>query len=429
MKKNKEHAEIAGTGGKETLTMLTEPQKTMLTHQTLAARVYARAYLYQIGGAYGFRDQLQDCMNLVDVDPKLLRRQIYRCAAAQFPQGDALHWFHPIPAPTPHVRGVRTRCADDLLWLPLAAAALFRAGKRDFLQKRIRYLAGEPLAATERERCADFYPGETAASVYTHCLAAVKAAERLGPHGLPLFGSGDWNDAFSGLSTGESVWMGEFLALVCDRFLPVAAACGTGQDTAFLSSLSERMKRAVLTAGYNGTWFLRGYYPDGAPLGDGDGAACAIDLLPQAFAVFAGIGSSAQRRRALEAAFRRLYAPETQTLRLFTPPFGPSTPHAGYINEYPPGVRENGGQYTHAAVWFYLAALEEGLTDLASQILPCIVPWERARDPAYPGEPYFVAADVGDVPDCPGLLGWTGYTGAAGWLLRAAPAHPSAPGP
>ncbi len=400
---------------------MTDPQRAMLLHQVRAVRLNARAYLYQIGGAWGFRDQLQDCANLIDVDPKPLRLQIYRCAAAQFPEGDVLHWFHAIPRPSPHARGVRSRCADDLLWLPWAAAKLFAAGEKDFLTKRVRFLAGEPLGPGEDERYADFFPGTESDTVYGHCLRALwLAAGRRGGRGLPVFGTGDWNDALGALGAGESVWAGEFLALVCDRFLPVAAAVGTAEDAAFLTALSADMKRAVLAHGYNGSYFLRGFYPDGAPLGATPDGACIIDLLPQAFAVFANIGTPEQRRKALKTAFDRLYSPETRTLRLFSEPFGEGSRSAGYVNDYPEGVRENGGQYTHAALWFCRALEAEGLADLAALADECADPVKRLSfDPAFPNEPYFVTADVGHAPASPGLAGWSGYTGAAGWLFSA----------
>ncbi len=393
---------------------------SLLLHQTLAVRVYGRAYLSQIGGAWGFRDQLQDCMNLVSRRPALLERQIYRCAAAQFPEGDVLHWFHPIPKPVPHVRGVRTRCADDLLWLPLAAAVLFLRGERAFLTKRVRFLSGEPLSPGETERCADYYPGRTMAPVYEHCLLAVRAGVRLGDRGLPLFGSGDWNDGFSEIGGGQSVWAGMFLKLVCDRFLPVAEAVGEAGDASFLREVSQRMDEAVLREGWTGSFFRRGFYPDGSAFGE-NGGPCEVDLLPQAFAVFAGIGDAAMQKTALKTAFSRLWDPKRRLLRLFDPPFGADTVRAGYINDYPPGRRENGGQYTHAAVWFYLALRRAGLTGEAAALLPALLPWERAAfDPSFLNEPYFATADLGTTPDGGRYDGWSGYTGAAGWLLTAA---------
>ena len=389
---------------------------TLLPHQTVDTRIFARAFLSQNSGAFGFRDQLQDCMNALCASPKLLLRQILRCSAAQFPEGDVLHWFHVLPAPKPRLLGVRTRCRDDLLWLPLAAAEYADfTGESSFLSLPVRFLSGEPLSPKQKESCREFFPGEARASVFEHCRRALeKGARDLGPHGLPYFGACDWNDAFSELEKGESVFLAMFLRLVLLRFLPL---CPEEQGKAY-RSLADRLEENVMAVAFNGQYFLRGFYPDGTPLGDEGGGACEIDLLPQSFAVFAGIGTPEQRKTALKTAFDRLYDPKAGLTRLFAPPFTEQSRRAGYVNDYPPGVRENGGQYSHAAVWFALALRKEGLEEQAKAVLDGVRP--DKRDPeVYRNEPYYVSADVLAAPAPAGQGGWSGYTGAAGWLWRA----------
>ena len=394
----------------------------LLLHGVRDTRVYARTGFYQRSGAWGFRDQLQDTLNICSVEPELAKRQLYRCAAAQFPEGDVLHWFHVLPRPRPRLSGVRTRCSDDMLWLPFAAAHYVKTtGDTLALTKDVAYLAGETLGAGEQERCACFEKGALKRSLYDHCLRAVRYACRFGAHGLPLIGSGDWNDAFSEVGSrgrGESVWLALFLALVADRFARTARAYRDPDTADAFASLAANMKEAVMRYGYNGTYFLRGYFDSGAPLGDASCRACRVDLLPQAFASFAGVGSPGQRRSALLAAMDALYDPRTRLLRLFAPPFTETGERAGYVNDYPPGVRENGGQYTHAAVWFYMALRNEGLEAPAAQVLEAILPDRRERK-VFLNEPYAVTGDICAAPGPAGRGGWSLYTGAAGWLWRA----------
>ena len=394
----------------------------LLLHGVYDTRILARTGFYQCSGAYGFRDQLQDTMNVCAVYPQRAKLQLLRCAAAQFPEGDVLHWFHCVTAPHSHFKGVRSRCADDMLWLPLAAAAYLRRTKDTGLfALDIAYLSGEPLAPGERERCGDYFPGKEKRSFYDHCVRALSRAMAFGPHGLPLIRGGDWNDSMNevGLAEkGESVWLGMFLVKVCERFSAVSGAVGDREMDAALRRIAASLRIRIRQTAYNGLYFVRGFYDSGAILGGQESDACKIDLLPQAFAVFAGIGSPEERRQALKTAFRSLYDEERRVLRLMYPPFTGQTARAGYINDYPPGMRENAGQYTHAAVWFAMALAREGLTAEAKKLRACLFPNLRAKDRAFRNEPYAMSADISMAPALEGRGGWSLYTGAAGWLWR-----------
>ncbi len=400
--------------------------EALLLHGAVDTRVLARTGFYQNSGAYGFRDQLQDTANVCAVYPRLTKTQLLRCAAAQFPEGDVLHWFHVVPAPEPHLKGVRTRCADDFLWLPWAAAEYVNTtGDTDVLALPVPYLSGEPLAEGERERYGAYPAGKLRETLYSHCIRAVRRALRFGPHALPLMLGGDWNDSFSEVGPGgkgESVWLAMFLILVCERFAPLSRNCGDKETEAFLLQLASDLRLVTRDAAFNGRYFIRGFYDSGAPLGAEGNGPCEIDLLPQAFAVFAGVGTKAERVSALKAAYDALFDPEYRTLRLFYPPFGENTVRAGYVNDYPPGVRENAGQYTHAAVWFAMALRREGLTAEAESLLPALIPALRQKDPAlrerFRNEPYAVSADISTASGAEGRGGWSGYTGAAGWIWR-----------
>ena len=400
--------------------------ETLLLHGVIGTRVLARTGFYQNSGAYGFRDQLQDTANVCAAAPELAKRQLLRCAAAQFPEGDVLHWFHAVPAPEPHLKGVRTRCADDFLWLPWAAAEYVNTtGDADVLALTVPYLSGEPLAEGERERYGAYRAGELRETLYSHCVRAIRRALRFGPHALPLMLGGDWNDAFCEVGLGgkgESVWLAMFLVIVCERFAPLSRLSGDTETEAFLLQLAADLRLVTRDAAFNGRYFIRGFYDSGAPLGQEGSGPCEIDLLPQAFAVFARVGTKAERVSALKAAYDALYDPEYRTLRLFYPPFDGNTVRAGYVNDYPPGVRENAGQYTHAAVWFAMALQKEGLTAESESLLPSLIPALRQKDPAlrerFRNEPYAVSADISTAPGAEGRGGWSGYTGAAGWIWR-----------
>ena len=375
-------------------------------YQTLACRMLGRCSLYQSGGAYGFRDQLQDICALMDFEPTLAREHILRAAAHQYTQGDVMHWWHPRPEGD---RGVRTRCSDDLLWLPYACTLYAeKTGDASVWEEKAPWLLSEPLRPGEKDRYEEARSGEKA-SLREHCLRAAELAERrgVGPHGLPKMGAGDWNDGFDRVE-GESVWLGWFAALVLDRL-------GQALGEAELRQRAQRLGGAA-DAAWQGGHYLRGYYADGRPLGAAGDGECALDSLSQSFAVLSGFGDRERSRAAVAKASELLLDREHRLVKLFTPPFdGASDP--GYIRSYLPGVRENGGQYTHGGIWLAAACLRCGETELGWKLLEAMLPSGR-EDEVYQLEPFVLAADVYANPHMPGRGGWSWYTGAAGWFLR-----------
>lgn len=392
----------------------------LLYHQAADSRVRSRTGYYQCSGAYGFRDQLQDAMCLVRFSPETTRRMLLLCAAAQFTAGDVLHWFHLIPSVGK--KGVRTHCSDDMLWLPLAAAVYAeKTNDADIFSVSVPYLAGDALRDGERRRYDLYRRSSSEGTVYEHCMKSIFKACTFGAHGLPLIKDGDWNDSFDEIGDegkGESVWLAMFLKLVCDKMFPYARKFGKAEHAILLQKISSQMTENVMRHAYNGRFFTRAFFDDGTPLGDGSGYACRIDLLPQAFAVFAEIGTPLQRKSALLHAFSELADRQNKLIKLFSPPFTSRTRRAGYVNDYPVGVRENGGQYTHAAVWFALALLKEGLTHEAAEATEMLLP--SIKNPRYEREPYAMCGDVYSMNGAEGKGGWSLYTGAAGWMLALA---------
>ena len=384
-------------------------------YQVLSCRVYARAALYQCGGAYGFRDQLQDVSALLPEHRELVRAQILRCCARQYREGDVQHWWHPLPVTD---RGVRTRISDDLLWLPWAVCRWVSVtGDRSLLEETVPYLNTVPLQSGERDRFEDAVPSEETGTVLEHCERAIERflARGTGAHGLPLIGSGDWNDGMDNVGAqgrGESVWLAWFGALVLQK---TAELCAPHRRERY-----EERSRALLEAAercWDGAWYLRAYGDDGHPIGSKDAPYCQIDSIAQSFAVFAGADGERQRR-AIDSTVARLYDPKLGTVALLTPPF-PADAGVGYLCGYPEGVRENGAQYTHAAVWLALAAYRLGQGELGWRLLKTLLPEHHDPD-FYQGEPFVLAGDVWTSPTAPGRAGWTWYTGAAGWYCRAA---------
>ncbi len=392
-----------------------------LTYQTISSRMWARSGFYQSGGAFGFRDQLQDVLSLLHAAPQLARKQILLCAAHQFTEGDVQHWWHP-----PVGRGVRTRISDDFLWLPLVTSLyVLHTGDTGVLEETTTFLEGRPLNP-EEESYFDL-PESSAIPVklYDHCVRAIKHGLNYGEHGLPLIGSGDWNDGYNKVGDqgkGESVWMAFFLYDILIQFEITARL---HNDSAFADECireAQQLKENIDKHAWDGEWYKRAWFDNGTPLGSSENEECKIDSIAQSWSVLSGAGDTTRAQSAMEAAYKKLVQKDAGIIKLLDPPFDKSELNPGYIKGYVPGIRENGGQYTHAAVWMIIAFAKLGDNKRVWELLSMINPINHGKTSdaiaTYKVEPYVLAADVYAGEPHAGRGGWTWYTGSAGWLYR-----------
>jgi cyclic beta-1,2-glucan synthetase len=395
-----------------------------LLYQSLSSRMFGRTGFYQPGGAFGYRDQLQDVLALVHAAPERARAQILTAAAHQFEDGDVLHWWHP-----PGSRGVRTRCADDMAWLPYVTADYVAAtGDVAILDEPVAFLAGDPLRLGEHERYAEYATSARAAPVLEHCRRALERAVTQGAHGIPLFGDGDWNDGMNRVGAngrGESVWLGWFLCATMNRFASLSESIHDSAAASTWRARADALRAAIERSAWDGEWYLRAFHDDGSLVGSAANRECRIDSIAQSWAVLSrrpGETVDPRARAAIRAADDLLVRDADRLVLLFSPPYDSTLHDPGYVRAYPPGIRENGGQYTHAATWLGWAHAVLGDGERAERIFRLLNPILRARTSPdverYRVEPYALAADIYSCPPWVGRGGWTWYTGAAAWLWR-----------
>lgn len=393
-----------------------------LLYQVLSCRYKARSAFYQSSGAYGFRDQLQDVMALIHASPGICREHIIRCCSRQFVEGDVQHWWH-----NDSGKGIRTKISDDLLWLPFVTAMYVNiSGDEKLLDEIVPYLEGEDLEPDKAEKYFKPVVSQEKGSVYEHCVRAIERAMRFGKAGLPLIGSGDWNDSMNLVGcggNGQSVWLAWFLYKVLKDFIPLCMLKGDKEKASFYEEVAEKLRDAVEKNAWDGEWYLRAYFDNGIALGSRLSMECKIDSIPQSWAVISGGASRERALLSMESVKKYLVKEEDQLVLLLTPPFDKFQPDPGYIRSYLPGIRENGGQYTHAAVWNVIAFAKIGNGDAAYEIYKMLNPINHTG--SYPEvmkyklEPYVMSADIYSKFPHAGRGGWSWYTGSAGWMYQA----------
>lgn len=392
-----------------------------LVYQTVSSRLFARSGFYQSGGAYGFRDQLQDVLSLLHTNPVLARQQILLCASRQFAEGDVQHWWHP-----PEGRGVRTRCSDDLLWLPFAVDRYITAtGDDAILKETTSFLEGRLLHPGEDSLYDLPHSGSQQFSLYEHCARAIRESLRYGRHGLPLMGSGDWNDGMDKVGnkgSGESVWLGFFLYTVLTSFERLAVTMNDAQFAETCRTEAVMLQSKITASAWDGAWYLRAWFDDGTALGSAKNKECRIDSIAQSWSVLSGAGSNERARQAMTSLDQLLVDRKMKLIKVLQPAFDTGVLNPGYIKGYVPGVRENGGQYSHAAIWALMAFAMLGDREKVYELFSLIHPIGHSKDVSgkevYKVEPYVMAADVYANESHAGRGGWTWYTGSAGWMYQ-----------